>query len=90
METFFKINKINYIIEEIEKNDNIENFECDMCTHFGFLSQLQCNNCKKKGCITHSIQCRCLPTDYTIRYRYLIKVNINSQIILIKFRNCST
>ena len=54
LETFFKINKFNYIIEEIEKDDNIEIFECSMCTYFGFLSQLQCNNCNKRGCNTDS------------------------------------
>ena len=74
IETYFKLNNINYIIEEIEKNDNVEHFECDICTYYGFLSQLLCNNCKKKGCLTHSIQCKCLPTDFIIRYRYSVKV----------------
>ncbi len=62
------------MIEEIDKNDNIESFECDFCTYFGFLSQLLCNNCKRKGCLTHSIQCKCLPTDFIVRYRYLTQV----------------
>jgi hypothetical protein len=74
IESFFKLNHINSIVEEIDKNDNVESFECDFCTYLGFLSQLQCNNCKKKGCLTHSVQCKCLPTDFTIRYRYLTKV----------------
>jgi hypothetical protein len=70
METFFKLNNINYIIEEIDKRDTEESFICDFCTKFSFLSQLQCNNCRKKGCINHSIQCKCLPTDFTLRVRY--------------------
>jgi len=73
-ESFFKINNINYIIEEMDKHDNIESFDFDFCTYYGFLSQLMCNNCKRKGCLTHSIQCKCLPTDFTIRYRYLTQV----------------
>ena len=82
LETFFKINKFNYLIEEIEKDDNIEIFECSMCTYFGFLSQLQCNNCNKKVCLSHSIQCKCLPTDFTFRYRYLVKVTYILKFIL--------
>jgi hypothetical protein len=62
------------MIEEIEKSDIIEKFDCDICTYSGFLSQLQCSNCKKKGCLAHSIQCQCLPTNFTLRYRYLTKV----------------
>jgi hypothetical protein len=71
IESFFIINQINFMIEEIEKTDTIETFDCDFCTYSGFLSQLQCNNCKKKGCLLHSIQCKCLPTDFMLRYRYL-------------------
>ncbi len=77
LETFFKLNNINYIIEEINKDDIDESFTCDFCTKFSFLSQLQCNNCRKKGCITHSIQCKCLPTDFTLRVRYPNFVHIN-------------
>ncbi len=58
------------MIEEIEKDDIDENFVCDFCTKFSFLSQLVCNNCRVKGCIIHNIQCKCLPTDFIIRYRY--------------------
>jgi hypothetical protein len=82
LESFFKLNNINYIIEELEKNDSQENLECDMCTYFGFLSQMVCNNCRKKGCLHHRIQCKCLPTDFTVRYRYMTEVRIfyNSRI----------
>lgn len=73
-ESYFRMNNINYIIEEIDKNDNIECFECDFCTYYGFLSQLMCNNCKRKGCLMHGIQCKCLPTNFSIRYRYLTQV----------------
>lgn len=76
-ETFLDLNKFNYIIEEIDKDDNKENFDCDLCTYYGFLSQLCCNNCRTKGCLVHNIQCKCLPTNFSVRYRYSIKVRLD-------------
>lgn len=76
LENFFDMNKINFITEAIDYNDDTEIFDCDFCTHLGFLSQLVCKNCKKKGCIVHNIQCKCLPTDFILRIRYLTKVII--------------
>jgi hypothetical protein len=84
LESYLKLNSINYNVEELELNDE-ENFLCDFCTYYNYLSLMICNGCKKKGCLTHAIQCKCLPTDFTLKYRYSTSVKIF--LIIINIRN---
>jgi len=46
------------MIEESDKDDVTEIFECDFCGNLRYLSQLVCQNCKKKSCLHHLITCK--------------------------------
>lgn len=73
LESFLKINNINYKIQEVPK-ESAESFDCDFCTKANYFNQFICSNCNKKGCISHEIQCKCLPTEFTLKYRYSTSV----------------
>jgi len=62
--------QINYKMEDINEKVQYYEHECQLCRSHLFLSYLYCNNCKKKICINHMIQCKCLPTDFTLFLRY--------------------
>lgn len=66
--------QINYKIEEMDCSAKYYENECPFCRNYTYLSYLLCNNCLRRGCITHSIQCKCLPTNFTLAYRFMDNV----------------
>lgn len=62
--------QINYNIIEIEDSSKYDEHECPFCRNYCYLSYLKCRSCNRKCCITHNIQCQCLPTDFILGYRF--------------------
>ena len=70
IELNFIANLYNFKIEEIDELAKYDENECPVCRNYCFMSYTFCQNCKKNSCISHLIQCQCLPTDLILRYRF--------------------
>lgn len=70
-ETYFVNRKIPFFHLKILPNDSYNNYECDICTSYGFFSFMICINCNSKLCLSHS-NCGCAKPMIQLMYRDLL------------------
>ncbi|KAM3137744.1 hypothetical protein pb186bvf_010164 [Paramecium bursaria] len=58
------------IIEYGNKNEKYDRGVCKICTHYMFMSHIQCGKCIKKGCTQHYSVCACEKPKIFMYIRY--------------------
>lgn len=65
-----KIQLKKFEIKEIPANAHYDKSLCNFCKNYSFFSNIKCENCLKKFCVTHFDKCSCEKKDYSLYLRY--------------------